>query len=61
MLIAADHLLAHSSSYPLITRPRDGSHGRPRALMTYLGSLRRTTEMDVELVLPATASRSPTT
>jgi len=52
MLIAADHLLAHISSNPLLTRPRDGSTERPRALMTYLESLRATREMDVDLVLP---------
>ncbi len=52
ILIAADHLLAHISSNPLITRPRDGTEGRPQALVTYLESLRQTREMDVELVLP---------
>jgi glyoxylase-like metal-dependent hydrolase (beta-lactamase superfamily II) len=52
MLIAADHLLKHISSNPLITRPRDGSGRPPQALVMYLDSLRRTREMDVELVLP---------
>ena len=66
MLIAADHLLKHISSNPLITRPRDGSPEwadlsaagrpnspeRPRALLQYLASLRKTREMDVDLVLP---------
>ena len=52
MLIAADHLLAHISSNPLITRPRDGSGRRSQALVTYLESLRATREMDVDLVLP---------
>ena len=52
ILIAADHLLKHISSNPLITRPRDGSGDRPQALVTYLESLRATREMDVELVLP---------
>jgi glyoxylase-like metal-dependent hydrolase (beta-lactamase superfamily II) len=52
ILLAADHLLKHISSNPLITRPRDGSDERPKALLTYLDSLRRTREMDVELVLP---------
>ncbi len=52
VLIAADHLLAHISSNPLLTRPRDGSTERPRALMTYLESLRATREMEVDLVLP---------
>ena len=52
MLIAADHLLGHISSNPLITRPPDGSSERPQALVTYLDSLSTTREMDVELVLP---------
>lgn len=52
MLIAADHLLGHISSNPLITRPRDGSTRRPQALVTYIESLKRTREMDVDLVLP---------
>jgi glyoxylase-like metal-dependent hydrolase (beta-lactamase superfamily II) len=51
-LIAADHLLKHISSNPLVTRPRDGSIGRPQALVTYLASLERTRAMDVQLVLP---------
>ena len=51
-LLAADHLLAHISSNPLITRPRDGTTERPRALMTYLRSLRETREMDFDMVLP---------
>ena len=52
ILIAADHLLAHISSNPLITRPPEGSNQRPQALVTYLDSLSKTREMDVELVLP---------
>jgi glyoxylase-like metal-dependent hydrolase (beta-lactamase superfamily II) len=52
ILIAADHLLGHISSNPLITRPPEGSSERPQALVTYLHSLRATREMDVELVLP---------
>ena len=52
ILIAGDHLLKHISSNPLITRSRDGSGERPQALVTYLESLRRTREMDVDLVLP---------
>ena len=51
MLIAADHLLAHVSSNPLMTRPRDGS-ARPKSLVQYLDSLAATREMDVDLVLP---------
>jgi glyoxylase-like metal-dependent hydrolase (beta-lactamase superfamily II) len=52
LLIAGDHLLGHISSNPLITRPRDGSGERPQALVSYLHSLERTREMDIELVLP---------
>jgi glyoxylase-like metal-dependent hydrolase (beta-lactamase superfamily II) len=52
ILIAADHLLGHISSNPLITRPPEGSSERPQALVTYLDSLRATREMDIQLVLP---------
>lgn len=52
ILLSADHLLGHISSNPLITRPTDGTGDRPKALVTYLRSLERTREMDVELVLP---------
>jgi glyoxylase-like metal-dependent hydrolase (beta-lactamase superfamily II) len=51
MLIAGDHLLKHISSNPLITRPRQGAE-RPQALVLYIESLRRTREMDVDVVLP---------
>ena len=51
ILIAADHLLGHISSNPLLTRPPKGKDERPQALVSYLDSLRRTREMDVELVL----------
>jgi glyoxylase-like metal-dependent hydrolase (beta-lactamase superfamily II) len=52
VLIAADHLLGHISSNPLITRPMDGSTERPQALVNYLHSLEATRAMDVDLVLP---------
>ena len=52
ILIAADHLLRHISSNPLITRPRDGSSERPQSLVTYLESLRATRDMELDLVLP---------
>jgi glyoxylase-like metal-dependent hydrolase (beta-lactamase superfamily II) len=52
ILIAADHLLPHISSNPLITRPLDGSSERPQALVTYIESLRKTREMPAEIVLP---------
>jgi glyoxylase-like metal-dependent hydrolase (beta-lactamase superfamily II) len=52
ILICADHLIAHISSNPLISRPLDGSDERPRALMTYLESLRHTRELPAEILLP---------
>jgi glyoxylase-like metal-dependent hydrolase (beta-lactamase superfamily II) len=57
MLLAADHLIKHISSNPLVSRPigvepRAAVADRPRALITYLESLRRTREMPAELVLP---------
>jgi len=54
-LIAADHLIKHISSNPLITRgPGDDPDPakRPQSLVMYLESLRQTREMDVDLVLP---------
>ena len=57
ILVAADHLLKNISSNPLISRPLGGrsgepGDGRPRALLTYLASLRDTRAMAAELVLP---------
>jgi len=58
LLIAGDHLLAHISSNPLISRPIDGRPAavagdeRPQALLTYLESLMATRELPVNLVLP---------
>jgi glyoxylase-like metal-dependent hydrolase (beta-lactamase superfamily II) len=55
ILIAADHLIKHISSNPLISRPLgDGDvtpRERPQALVTYLESLRKTREMPAEIVL----------
>lgn len=51
ILLAADHLLKHISSNPLISR-LPGQTERPQSLVTYLESLRKTREMDVQLVLP---------
>jgi glyoxylase-like metal-dependent hydrolase (beta-lactamase superfamily II) len=51
MLLAADHLLKHISSNPLISR-LPGQTERPQSLVIYLESLRKTREMDVDLVLP---------
>ncbi len=56
ILLAADHLIAHISSNPLLARPLDAGPDftgpRPRALIDYIASLERTREMDLSLVLP---------
>ncbi|MDX6586174.1 MAG: hypothetical protein QOI31_647 [Solirubrobacterales bacterium] len=52
ILLAADHLIAHISSNPLITRPLDGSDERTQALVSYRESLLATREMPAEIVLP---------
>jgi glyoxylase-like metal-dependent hydrolase (beta-lactamase superfamily II) len=49
--LAPDHLLAHISSNPLMTRPHEGEERR-QALVEYLHSLALTREMDLDLVLP---------
>ena len=51
ILIAADHLIKHISSNPLIARPLDGSPQRTQALVTYIESLRKTRELPAEIVL----------
>jgi glyoxylase-like metal-dependent hydrolase (beta-lactamase superfamily II) len=52
ILICADHLIAHISSNPLISRPLDGSDERPHALMIYSESLRKTRELPARILLP---------
>ena len=50
-LLGGDHLIARISSNPLITAPLDGSGERPKALLTYLRSLRATQAMgDIDVV-----------
>jgi glyoxylase-like metal-dependent hydrolase (beta-lactamase superfamily II) len=55
ILVAADHLIKHISSNPLISRPLSGEgvspRNRPQALVTYLESLRKTRELPAEIVL----------
>ncbi len=54
ILIAADHLIKHISSNPLISRPLDADASpdeRPQALVIYMESLRRTRELPAEIVL----------
>jgi glyoxylase-like metal-dependent hydrolase (beta-lactamase superfamily II) len=56
ILLAADHLIAHISSNPLLARPLgagpDFAGPRPRTLIDYIASLKRTREMTLSLVLP---------
>ncbi len=56
MMLAADHLIAHISSNPLLARPLDAdeeyTEPRPQALITYMESLERTRAMELSLVLP---------
>ena len=56
ILLAADHLIAHISSNPLLARPLgcsgDYDGPRPQALITYMDSLEQTRAMDLSLVLP---------
>jgi glyoxylase-like metal-dependent hydrolase (beta-lactamase superfamily II) len=54
ILVGGDHLLAHISSNPLISRPLNGdaSAARPHALLDYMESMRATRELPLELVLP---------
>ncbi len=55
ILIGGDHLIAHISSNPLLTRPL-GDRGsddavRPQALVDYIASLKATHAMDLDFVL----------
>ena len=50
-LLAADHLLRHISSNPLMSRAV-GDTDRPQSLVVYLESLKKTQAMDIDLVLP---------
>ncbi|MEA2334172.1 MAG: hypothetical protein QOG40_662 [Solirubrobacteraceae bacterium] len=56
ILLAADHLIKHISSNPLLARPLgaepDYLGPRPRALVRYMASLAQTREMSLSLVLP---------
>ena len=56
ILFAADHLIAHISSNPLLARPLeaegDYTGPRPQALITYMASLEKTRAMELSLVLP---------
>jgi len=55
LAIVGDHLIGHISSNPVIHRPLDrpaDTRERMRSLVLYIDSLRRTAELDVDLLLP---------
>jgi glyoxylase-like metal-dependent hydrolase (beta-lactamase superfamily II) len=51
-LLGGDHLIKHISSNPLISRPLEGGapEDPPRALITYMSSMRATRAMDLTVV-----------
>ncbi|MDQ6807345.1 MAG: MBL fold metallo-hydrolase [Actinomycetota bacterium] len=53
LLLAGDHLIAHISSNPFVSRPlgADPDVERPHALITYIESMKATRELDSELTL----------
>jgi glyoxylase-like metal-dependent hydrolase (beta-lactamase superfamily II) len=54
ILLGGDHLLAHISSNPLVSRPltADGDPAeRPHALLDYMSSMQATRELPIEVVL----------
>ena len=53
ILLGGDHVIGHISSNPLVARPLDGDTAeRPKALVTYLASLRATRAMALDVILP---------
>jgi glyoxylase-like metal-dependent hydrolase (beta-lactamase superfamily II) len=56
LMLAADHLIGHISSNPLLARPLDAlgeyTGPRPRSLPYYIASLEQTRALELELVLP---------
>jgi glyoxylase-like metal-dependent hydrolase (beta-lactamase superfamily II) len=55
LLLAGDHLIAHISSNPLVTRPLEGDDQdparRPQALRSYIASLEATRALPAQIVL----------
>jgi glyoxylase-like metal-dependent hydrolase (beta-lactamase superfamily II) len=56
LMLAADHLIGHISSNPLLARPLDAlgeyTGPRPRSLPYYIASLQQTRALDLSIVLP---------
>lgn len=51
LLLGSDHLIKHISSNAVIEPPQEKGAPRPRPLVDYWASLRRTQSMDIDLVL----------
>ena len=64
-MLAADHLIEHISSNPLLARPLgaepDPDGPRPQALVTYIARWKPRARWISSSCCPATAGRSPTT
>ena len=52
-LISSDHLLRDITSNPVLEPPTHGDTERPRALVEYIASMRKTAQLDVRMALPA--------
>lgn len=50
-MLGGDHLLSKISSNPIVHLPLDGSRERPRSLVTYVDSLKKTQAMSISTVL----------
>ena len=53
MLISSDHLLRDITSNPVFEPPIHGETERPRALVEYIDSMKKTTQMEIRVALPA--------
>jgi glyoxylase-like metal-dependent hydrolase (beta-lactamase superfamily II) len=52
-LISSDHILRDITSNPVLEPPARGETERPRALVDYIASMKKTAELDLRLALPA--------
>lgn len=52
-LISSDHLLRDVTSNPVLEPPLRGETERPRALVDYVASMKKTAQMNIRLALPA--------
>ncbi len=51
-LLSNDHLLRDITSNPILEPAARGENERPRALVNYIASMKRTAELDVRIALP---------